>query len=152
MLRYLLSTKTILIVVLMTVTASMFGQTQFPQFDGDRARYDVKIDIRKAYISGVCVMVKDEGIIKASIMNEFGISAMDFTYNPTKDKVKILSVMSKMNKWYIKRVLRKDLRQMMHLLPQDIYTYENKKYQITYTFNPLANETKDKFVHYCDEE
>jgi len=151
MLRYLLSIKVLLIGVLLAVSATVCGQSQFPTFIGDRAKYDVKIDIRKAYISGVCMMVNDEGIIKASIMNEFGLSAMDFTYDTNKKKVKILSVMSKMNKWYIKKVLKKDLKQMMDLLRQDIFTYENKKYQITYTFKPLNNETKDKSIHYCDE-
>ncbi|MBO4663967.1 MAG: hypothetical protein J5663_06095 [Bacteroidaceae bacterium] len=132
-----------LVLLLLSVSSELFSQVQFPDKDGERAKYDVKIDIRKAYISGVCMMMKDEGIVKASIVNEFGLSAVDFTYNPSKDKVKILNVMSKMNKWYIRRVLRKDLRNIMHQLPQGIYTYENKKQHIIYTFNPLKDDTKE---------
>lgn len=143
MLRHLLSIKCLLVLLLLSVSSELFSQVQFPDKDGERAKYDVKIDIRKAYISGVCMMMKDEGIVKASIVNEFGLSAVDFTYNPSKDKVKILNVMSKMNKWYIRRVLRKDLRNIMHQLPQGIYTYENKKQHIIYTFNPLKDDTKE---------
>ena len=143
MLRHLLSIKCLLVLLLLSVSSELFSQVQFPDKDGERAKYDVKIDIRKAYISGVCMMMKDEGIVKASIVNEFGLSAVDFTYNPSKDKVKILNVMSKMDKWYIKRVLRKDLRNIMHQLPQGIYTYENKKQHIIYTFNPLKDDTKE---------
>ena len=143
MLRHLLSIKCLLVLLLLSVSSELFSQVQFPGKDGERAKYDVKIDIREAYISGVCMMMKDEGIVKASIVNEFGLSAVDFTYNPSKDKVKILNVMSKMDKWYIKRVLRKDLRNIMHQLPQGIYTYENKKQHIIYTFNPLKDDTKE---------
>lgn len=143
MLRHLLSIKCLLVLLLLSVSSELFSQVQFPDKDGERAKYDVKIDIRKAYISGVCMMMKDEGIVKASIVNEFGLSAVDFTYNPSKDKVKILNVMSKMDKWYIRRVLRKDLRNIMHQLPQGIYTYENKKQHIIYTFNPLKDDTKE---------
>lgn len=143
MLRYLLSIRYLLVLLLLSVSSELFSQVQFPHKDGERARYDVKIDIKKAYISGVCMMVMDEGIVKASIVNEFGLSAVDFTYNPTKDKVKILNVMSKMDKWYIRRVLRKDFRYIMHQLSQGIYTYENKKQHITYTFNPLKDDIKE---------
>lgn len=143
MLRHLLSIKCLLVLLLLSVSSELFSQVQFPDKNGERAKYDVKIDIRKAYISGVCMMMKDEGIVKASIVNEFGLSAVDFTYNPSKDKVKILNVMSKMDKWYIRRVLRKDLRNIMHQLPQGIYTYENKKQHIIYTFNPLKDDTKE---------
>ena len=87
MLRYLLSIRYLLVLLLLSVSSELFSQVPFPHKDGERARYDVKIDIKKAYISGVCMMVMDEGIVKASIVNEFGLSAVDFTYNPTKDKV-----------------------------------------------------------------
>ena len=59
----------------------------FPRADGDRARYDVQIDFEKAYLSGVCLMLQEGGIIKASVVNEFGASALDFSYDLEKKKV-----------------------------------------------------------------
>ena len=118
------------------------GATIFPQNEGDRARYNVQIDFKKAYISGVCIMLMEDGQVKASVVNEFGVSALDFSYNPSKKKVKILSVMGKMNKWYIKKVLRKDLQKVMQQLPLGDGTYEDVKFGIKYTFSPL-DETKE---------
>lgn len=114
----------------------------FPSANGDRARYNVQIDFKKAYISGICIMLMEDDVIKASVVNEFGVSALDFTYNPAKQKVKILKVMGNMNKWYIKKVLKKDLKQVMTNLPLGNNTYEDTKYSIKYTFDPL-DETKE---------
>ncbi len=112
----------------------------FPKNEGEKARYSVQIDFKKAYISGVGIMAMQDGVINGSVFNEFGVSALAFSYNPKKDKVKILSVISKMNKWYIKKVLKRDLRQMMHLLANDETTYKDEKFNITYTFTPLEEE------------
>lgn len=56
-----------------------------PLDEGERARYSVQIDVKKAYISGICGMLFEDGKLKASVVNEFGLSAMDFEYNPQKD-------------------------------------------------------------------
>lgn len=108
-----------------------------PSDEGERARYSVQIDVKKAYISGICGMLFEDGKLKASVVNEFGLSAMDFEYNPQKDKVKIINVIKKLDHWYIKRVLKRDLRILLHNLEQGIYKHENVKYEITYTFLPL---------------
>ena len=110
----------------------------FPRADGDRARYDVQIDFEKAYLSGVCLMLQEGGIIKASVVNEFGVSALDFSYDLEKKKVKIHHVIANMNKWYIKRILRRDLRKVMSLLADGQNAYEDEKYGIIYTFNPMS--------------
>ena len=114
-----------------------------PSDEGERARYSVQIDVKKAYISGICGMLFEDGKLKASVVNEFGLSAMDFEYNPQKDKVKIINVIKKLDHWYIKRVLKRDLRILLHNLEQGIYKHENVKYEITYTFLPLQPITEE---------
>jgi hypothetical protein len=76
--------------------------------------------------------------ITGSIFNEFGVSALSFSYNPEKEKVKILSVAGKLNRWYIKYVIRKDLKKVIKVLQEGGTSYKNQKRNITYTFTPLA--------------
>lgn len=96
-------------------------------------------------------MLHEDGVVKSSIVNEFGVSALDFTYHPVSHKVKIISVMGKLNKWYIKRLLKRDLKQVMTRLPMGMNVYEDTKYGIKYTFLPF-DETKDKSIHNNDEQ
>ena len=105
--------------------------------EGERARFTAYIELPKAYISGVCILVNDEGLIKGSLFNEFGVSALDFTYNPERKKVKLHHVMKMMDKWYIRYVLRKDLAQLMQRLQQGETSYENQRRHIKYTLIKL---------------
>ena len=114
-----------------------------PSTEGERARYSVQIDVKKAYISGICGMLFEDGKLKASVVNEFGFSAMDFEYDPQKDKVKIINIVKKLDHWYIKRVLKRDLRILIHNLRQGIYKHENTKYEIIYNFQPLQPITEE---------
>ena len=103
----------------------------------------MQIDVKKAYISGICGMMFEDGKLKASVVNEFGLSAMDFEYNPQKDKVGIINIIKKLDHWYIKRVLKRDLRILLHNLEHGIYKHENAKYEITYIFQPLQPITEE---------
>lgn len=123
-----------LLLALLCVSIST-SSAQLPTDDGDRMRYNVQIDIRGAYVSGVCSMLKEDGVIKAAIVNEFGVSIFNFIYLPAKDKVKIIDAMQKLDKWYIRRMLKHDLRECIHLLRQGIYTYENTKRGLKYQFS-----------------
>ncbi|MCR5313175.1 MAG: hypothetical protein K6E54_05965 [Bacteroidaceae bacterium] len=118
------------------------AQNIFPASEGERARYAMQIDFKKAYVSGICIIVNDGDILKASVVNEFGVSALSFTYNVKKDKVKILSVIGKMNRWYVKRVLKRDLREVIHQMQSGGDRYENRKLHLTYTFSPLMESER----------
>lgn len=83
---------------------------QLPCIEGERCNYNVQIDMRKAYVSGVCVMVRSGELVKCSMVNEFGVTVMEFIYDTNRDKLTLVSVMSMLDKWYIRRMLRKDLR------------------------------------------
>lgn len=115
----------------------------FPDSAGTKVRYNATIEMAKGYVSGVCIMVNDEGIIKGSLFNEFGISAIDFTYDPDTKKVKLLSVIKMLNKWYIKKVLKKDLVQVMENLSKGIPSYQDRKYKIDYNFTVLKDAAEE---------
>lgn len=109
----------------------------YPISDGIKVRYEATIEMKKGYLSGICVLFNDAGIIKGSLFNEFGISAIDFSYDPKLRKVKLYNVIQMMNKWYIKRVLRNDLALLMQNLEQGIGEYRDEKYKINYKFSVL---------------
>ena len=112
-----------------------------PLHEGECIRYDAYIEMPHAYISGICILLNDEQIIKGSLINEFGITAIDFIYYPKKEKVKLCSVFGAMDKWYIHRVLRKDLVQLLQCLKQGETQYVNKRRNIIYNFKPVDNDT-----------
>jgi hypothetical protein len=117
------------------------AQNTFPATEGERMRYSVQIDFGKAYLSGIGIMACVDGEVLGSVFNEFGVSALSFSYNPQKDKVKILSIIGKLNKWYIRRVIKKDMKKVIAVLKEGGTTYTNQKYHITYTFKQLEPET-----------
>lgn len=126
------------LVFLFTLFSSVKAQATFPLNVGDKAKYAATIETPKAYLSGICMMYHDENNeIKGSIFNEFGISAIDFSYIEEKDKIKLHHVTKIMNKWYIKKVLRHDLRELIHQLKQGNDNYRNDRYHLSYQFTPM---------------
>ena len=104
-----------------------------------RQQFTVAISARGMELTGVCIIKTDETGSRGAIVNEFGVSAIAFTYDPRKDKVRIVSATDKLDKWYIRRMLRHDLRECLHCLQQGVFTYENKKRGMTYMFSPQDN-------------
>ena len=76
-----------------------------------RQQYSVLISARGAELTGVCIVKTDStGESRGAIVNEFGIHAMDFTLSADRRRVRLLNVMPQMDRWYIRRVVRADLR------------------------------------------
>lgn len=123
--------------MLLALPISVQAQTTFPSAEGERAKYAAYIEMPKAYVSGICVLLQEDGLIKGSLFNEFGITALDFTYNPQRDKIKLHSVMKMMDKWYIRKVLKKDLRQVMKTLKEGQTEYTNLRRHIVYRFHGI---------------
>ena len=119
----------------------------FAQGQGRMDRYKVQIDIQDAYLSGVCMIKDVEGLLTGAVVNEFGVSAVTFRYNKTKDKVKILSLAAAMKRPGVKVLLKNDLRNIMreYCLSEvgfkTVYIYENPKYRMKYNFTPIDYET-----------
>ena len=136
---------------------AMIEETQ--EIEAPLCKRAVTIDTGNASISGILATRETEDAILGSIINEFGISALDFCYNKEKGKMKLTHVVSFLNKWYIKRVLSNDLKFCLHILygtpfkKKHSYSIEktidstkisNNKRHITYTFKPLKEPITDE--------
>lgn len=118
--------------------------------------YRVSIDARGKEITGICAMSQENGCTMGTIVNEFGVKALDFTYNGKKAKLQ--NVFPPINKWYIKKVLRKDIAFLLENINakgnrqkgKRTITFgndgeivmKNERYNITYTFNPLNDDNQ----------
>lgn len=125
---------------MLNITNEAYGQGMLPLL-GNSAKYSVFIEMPKGYISGICVMVNDGKNLNGSIFNEFGISSLSFSYDKAKHKVKLIAVIKMLNKWYIKRVLKKDICLVIENLENNVEEYYDEKHKIKYRFRTiLANE------------
>ena len=61
-------------------------------------RYTAYISMPRGYVSGMLVLLSEEECVKGSLFNEFGITALDFTYDRKKNKVKLHSVVKMMDR------------------------------------------------------
>jgi hypothetical protein len=122
--------------LLSVLTSRLYAQTTFPA-DGESIRYTAYIEMEKGYVSGICILHRDGDTVHGSLFNEFGITALDFTYRLEKKKVKLHTVMPMMSKWYIRKVLKKDLRQLMTGLQNGETTWKDERYHIEYQLTPL---------------
>lgn len=123
--------------MLSVVTGRLYAQVPFPSAEGESIRYTAYIEMSKGYVSGICILHREGDAIRGSLFNEFGITALDYSYNLTKKKVKLHTVMPMMNKWYIRKVLKKDLRQLMDCLQRGETTWKDERYHIVYQLTPL---------------
>ncbi len=118
-----------------THAQQVIDQQPFTDSIGSKAKYAATIEMKKGYISGICILASEDDCYRGVIFNEFGITAIEFTYS--KKKVKLGNVIKMLDKWYIKRVLRRDLAQVVENLLNGISTYKDKKYNIEYKFTAL---------------
>lgn len=119
-------------------------QHPLPDSIGSKMKYNASIEMKKGYLSGICMLIRDKDGYKGSIFNEFGISVLDFTYQPVTGKVKLENVIQLLDKWYIKRLLKQDLSQVIKNLQKGISIYDNKKYKIHYQFTKLEETMEEE--------
>ena len=105
-----------------------------------KRKYAATIEMDKGYVSGICFLSVEGDTVNGSIFNEFGISVLDFTYLRSRQKVRLEHVIKMLDKWYVKRVLRKDLVQVLENLRKGFSSYRNEKYHILYQFTRLDKE------------
>lgn len=103
-------------------------------------KYSAMIELPKAYVSGVCVLKAENDTVTGCLFNEFGISALEFVRYPGKKKVKLLSVIKMLDKWYIKRVLSRDMARVLDNLAQGESEYRDERYKINYKFTLLNDD------------
>jgi len=119
------------------------AQSALPVQDGESRQYAAYIEMPRGYVSGVCVLQKADAVIKGCLFNEFGITSLDFTYYPDRQKVKLHHVVKLMDKWYIRRILRKDMALLMRCMEEGRTSYRNERRHITYQLNPIADEVTE---------
>ena len=123
------------------LTYLLFSSLLSPLY-AQTARYTAYIEMERAYISGLCLLQTESDMTKGCIFNEFGITAVEFTYDQQRQKVKLHRVMDLLDRWYIRKVLKKDLARLMDNLQHGEYEYENQKRHIHYRLTPLTNTTE----------
>lgn len=114
-------------------------------------RRQFRIETDRGSVSGIMIAHEDDETLRGSLVNEFGISAIDFSCCRASGEVRLLNVVSFLDKWYIKKVVRRDLGYCLHLLYgtpgresdryeteeiDDTLTVTDRKYRIRYTFSP----------------
>ncbi len=122
-------------------------------FDAERkACYALYLKSPKADVTGISVIRREENRLLGSVVNEFGLKAFDFVYDARRQRVKLLNVAAMLDKWYIRKVLKKDLRFLFSCRTKrragssrtlstgdadGCITLENRRFGITYRFTPM---------------
>ena len=146
----------LLSISLLLASVALCAQTPLLSLDGTH-HYRVTIAARGTELSGICIIKTDNEGSRGSVVNEFGMHALDFTLSPNRKKVKLFNVMPAMNRWYIKRVVRADLKFLFSATqnPQrkgkrtvtvdsdQTVTLVNSKYRLKYSFLEI-NENDDE--------
>ena len=100
-----------------------------------RSEYSVLMRIGKREVTGICIMETEEnGDVAGCLMNEFGVKAFDFTRSG--GKTRIFNVMGPLDRWYVRRRLRKDFDHILPLLDKDGCSYSRSF--TSYVFTPLG--------------
>jgi hypothetical protein len=119
---------------------------------GDLSKYNISIQTEKAEITGILFLKDTNDCIMGTVVNEFGINAFDFVYNKEKQEVKLIDVISFIDKWYIKKALKEDLEALLSLNEKkdknkeitkqedDTIILNDKRYKIIYTLTPLIEQ------------
>ena len=124
--------------------------------DEGRQQYGVSITARGAEITGVCIVKTDAEGSRGAIVNEFGIHALDFMVSADRRKVKLLNVIAMMDRWYVRRVVKKDLRTLFNATadgkqgsgrtvtvePDGTVTLTNTRYKLKYSLKKLHEATE----------
>lgn len=121
--------------------------------------YRVQLQARNASLDGVCAIKLIDGSIKGVVVNDFGIKAFAFIISPDRKKVKLQDVIHMLDHWYIKRVIKNDLKLLFNATTSNISNQDkktkieilddgtikmtNSKYHIQYLFT-LAPETEQE--------
>ena len=120
-------------------------------FQGNTLKYNMSIQRKEMNITGICMMRRTGHDIIGSVVNEFGIKAFDFDYNIDKKKVKLNNVVGFINKWYIRKILKGDLKYLFSYgknkeknKNRDVIIgadksieMDNNKFHLKYVFTPL---------------
>lgn len=142
--NFSLSSSLAAIALFAAASFSASAQSLLPRKQGETVKLNTVISFPRGEMSGICALLDDGGTLKGCVFNEFGISALDFTYRPGAKKAKIVHAASVLDKWYIKRVLSRDLAAVLNGFERGDSVYTNTKRHIVYQFSTFtANDSKE---------
>ena len=144
--------KLISLVVLCLLSLDIMAQGPFHLDKDGRGMYNLEMNFRGHAITGITVIQKEQYEVRGTVVNQMGLKAFDFIYNDTRQKVELHNVIKMMNRWYIRRVLRRDLRFLFShfssanernhtlVVTSDTVRLQNTRQNINYLFTPLAHD------------
>lgn len=133
-----------------------FGQHEVITADSTMTyEYNLTMQVRGHEITGICLMNKSaDNNIMGTVINEFGMKAFDFIYD--NGKIQLLNIVAFLDKWYIRKVLKKDLAFILSQIdkgvdfekkprkilfkPNGEVEVINSRYKIYYSFTPMISE------------
>lgn len=106
--------------------------------------YRLHMQARNANLDGVMAIKLIDGSIKGVVVNDFGIKAFAFSVSPNRKQVNLQDVMPMLNHWYIKRVLKNDLKLLFNATNSTLES-SNKKTLITKLDDGTIKITNHKY-------
>lgn len=106
--------------------------------------YRLHMQARSANLDGVMAIKLIDGSIKGVVVNDFGIKAFAFSVSPNRKEVNLQDVMPMLNHWYIKRVLKNDLKLLFNATNSTLES-SNKKTLITKLDDGTIKMTNHKY-------
>lgn len=131
------------------LNANNIKNSFLPTLEGEKKELSCTITFKENTLSGFCIIKKENNKYIGTIINEFGIKSFDFKYDLKRKKTKLLNVIDFIDKWYVKRIIKKDLnflfsnkqansnknREIIYNESHIILT--NKRYNIRYSLKPF---------------
>lgn len=118
--------------------------------------YAIDISLPKGgHLSGVCIIHMEGGNGVMSVINEFGIKAFDAVYTGEKDRVKLENVIPPLNRWYVRKVIAKDMsflfnpgkklsrRRSLSREADGSIVLSNKRFNIVYNLQPIKGNVTE---------
>lgn len=106
--------------------------------------YNLLMEVRGREITGICAMnIEPGGHIVGTVVNEFGVKAFDFVF--ADGKAAVMNVIGPLNKWYIRKVLRKDLTFILTNMEKKTVDAVKGKRRLTIAENGTVSMHNDRF-------
>lgn len=134
--------KVIGILISMCFGQVLFASAQSNEYMSNTAKYTITIDMKDAYIGGLCILKEDGTSITASIINEFGVSLMTFRYDLEKGRIKLETTIKQLRRPIVKRILKTDFKVILNEYRISSnnklqLTHVNSRYGISYNLSTL---------------
>lgn len=138
------STKALLLLLGLLFALALRAQSAAPDSTAAPDRWRVHLTFDKAALSGLCLVRTQGDTLVGAVVNEFGLQAFDFTFDRRRGKVRLSHLLPMLDRWYIRRTLRRDLALLLQdYRPDAPLHYHNARRNIDYLFTPLPDDSHE---------